>query len=210
MKCLSYGKKELDLFLNMFERFPLVELRQDLAQFEYEQLSTISDYSKRKLILTDKNVDETNLKEFVAHAIGLKVMAVDLDLGLINQQTMPFVAMLRNNGVQLILSKHDVDLSQKAELDIVFEKFQQVDCDYIKIIYSECERSYIMDYIATFKIFQPKMISFIAGDSMKFTRMLSLVLGSPFTYVSLNESGKTGEGQLTNDEYDLFAKTMGI
>jgi 3-dehydroquinate dehydratase type I len=194
----------------MFERFPLIELRQDLAQFNYEQLNSIPDEFKRKLILTDKSVDESNLKEFVENAIALKAMAVDLDLRLINQQTITVVKMLRDSDVQLILSKHDVDLTQKSEIENVFYMFQQVDCDYIKIVYSECERSYIMDYISTFKIFQPKLISFIAGDSMKITRMLSLVLGSPFTYVALDESGKTGDGQLTTEEFDILSKAMGL
>lgn len=208
MKCLSYGKNDLDLLLNMFEQFPLVELRQDLAQFNYEQLNSIPDECKRKLIMTDKSVDVSNLKEFVENAIALKAMAVDLDLGLINSKTISAEKMLRDSDVQLILSKHDVDLTQKSEIENVFYMFQQVDCDYIKIVYSECERSYIMDYISTFKIFQPKLISFIAGDSMKITRMLSLVLGSPFTYVALDESGKTGDGQLTNDEFDILSKAM--
>jgi 3-dehydroquinate dehydratase len=192
----------------MFEQFPLVELRQDLAQFNYEQLNSIPDECKRKLIMTDKSVDVSNLKEFVENAIALKAMAVDLDLGLINSKTISAEKMLRDSDVQLILSKHDVDLTQKSEIENVFYMFQQVDCDYIKIVYSECERSYIMDYISTFKIFQPKLISFIAGDSMKITRMLSLVLGSPFTYVALDESGKTGDGQLTNDEFDILSKAM--
>ncbi|MCO5250534.1 MAG: type I 3-dehydroquinate dehydratase [Candidatus Kapabacteria bacterium] len=210
MKCLSYGKNDLDLFLKLFERFPLVELRQDLAQFNYEQLNSLPIEYRRKLILTDKSVDETNLKNFVNNAIALKVMAVDLDLELINPKTIESVSKLRSNEVQLILSKHDVDLSQKAELENVFGMFQQVDCDFIKIVYSESERRYIVDYISTFKLFHRKLISFIAGDSMKFTRMLCLVLGSPFTYVALDETVKTGAGQLTIDEYDTLSKVMGL
>ncbi|PKL85001.1 MAG: hypothetical protein CVV22_10135 [Ignavibacteriae bacterium HGW-Ignavibacteriae-1] len=210
MKCLSYGKNDPDLFLNLFERFSLVELRQDLAHFNYEQLNSIPNEYRRKLILTDKSVDETNLKDFVDKAIELKVMAVDLDVEFINPKTIESVSKLRSNEVQLILSKHDVDLSQKAELEKVFSMFDQVECDYIKIVYTECERKYIVDYISTFKLFQHKLISFIAGDTMKFTRMLSLVLGSPFTYVALDETAKTGDGQLTIDEYDTLSKVMGL
>ena len=118
MKCLSYGKNDLDLFVELFERFPLGELRQDLAHFNYEQLNSIPNKYRRKLILTDKSVDETTLEDFVDMAIALKVMAVDLDLELINPKTIESFSKLRSNDVQLILSKHDVDLSLKAELEI--------------------------------------------------------------------------------------------
>lgn len=202
MKCLSYGKNDFNLFLNILSKFSLVELRQDLSNFVPAQFQQISRKNLAKIILTDRSVDLQALNSFLDFAIQLKVKAIDIDFSLINKETSSIIQMTRSSGIELIVSKHNVDLTNMSGLNKLFDEICTIECDFIKIVYSECDKKFLQTYLNTFDKFLIKPISFISGESMKFTRYLSLLIGSPFTYISYDESCKTSVGQLTEKEFD--------
>jgi 3-dehydroquinate dehydratase-1 len=115
------------------------------------------------------------------------------------QKDKKFLNDVKNSKTKILVSWHDFKKTPKVvDLNKKFMSMKKFS-DYVKIV---TVAKTVNDAIRTLSLYnngsKVKLIAFSMGEDARFTRILSLHMGSPFTYVSLGKP--IAPGQFSLDE----------
>ena len=114
----------------------------------------------------------------------------------------------RMNNCKVIISYHNFyDTPAKEELHKIIDRCFTEGADVVKIAttaLSEADSSRILGLYEHYT----SLVALAMGEKGRITRIANLLLGSPFTFASVSDSGKTAQGQFTVKEMKDILKYM--
>lgn len=210
MYCVSIGLKDFKNAANIISGYEMAEIRLDLCEFDRRQVKEIFA-SHNNLIATfrknnrvDYKYRESILKTAIVH--GAKWLDLDLesnDNGFINEM----IDFLKDYNSKLILSIHNYNITPPFhEIEQYITKARNFNPDLIKLVFFSTDQK---DNDTILKLYDKydNIIAFNMGELGKITRIKSLELGAPFTYVAVDDKN-TAPGQMTIEQIKKYPKSL--
>ena len=185
----------------------LIEVRLDyLRKIDEREISHILGPFSDKLILTLRPAEEggkytgsneERLKILTEVTEELSPKYVDVELRSADKS---LTNSLRIKNSQVIVSWHDyANTPEIADLNAIVEKCLSLG-DIAKVVCFSRSPADNLKILTLYHYYPPdRLIAFCMGEEGKVTRVLSLIAGAPFTYVSLGDE-RTAPGQLMLEE----------
>lgn len=214
----SLGTKTLNRFneLALSSRTALIEHRLDYLQ---EKLPENFNYNcgGKQIIATvrpkklggnfEGSVDEQiNL---LWKAIDSGAAYIDVELEMNSGKRNELIHELKKKDIKVIISSHNFELTPEFDiLQTTVNEIKSLEGNIAKIVcfnrtYEESLRMLQLQVQA-----EIPMISFGMGSLGKYTRILSVLMGAPYTYVAI--STETAPGQLTVEEFISLYEKLSI
>lgn len=204
--CLSIGNIDYTDTLEQLKKVAIAEIRMDLLTFTDKEFALVFN-SHPNLIATyrisGENHEEMVRKINLALENGCKFVDIDISTPI------EFIDLIKKKSVelnrQLILSYHNFEKTPNTlELGKIVESMFQCGAYLAKIACmantdDDCDR--VLSLYSKYK----NLIAFSMGEIGKRTRILSLTMGAPFTYASI-EGKETAPGQMSYDEMESLLK----
>ena len=196
--------------LSIIDMFDFIEVRLDLCGFKGSQIREVF-LKDKEMIATfreDSNKATAQKMDQLKIAIELGVKYVDLELDLDSEQKLDLMIHARGYGAKVILSYHNYDKTPSLkELKDIIVIARGQGANIVKIVTKVNFRD---DCLTLFNLYhgEENLIAFGMGADAKFTRLTSLFLGAPFTYIHYLNHNKTVEGQLGYKEFDVMMKNL--
>lgn len=212
--CGSILREDLDSMESGINR--AVEIGADLIELRLDKLENPQGWEKLlpegvPTIVTNRTkkegghfgVEERDRIRFLLEAVEAGASSIDIELSTEEKLRNKVLRKARAEGTSTIISFHDFEsVPSIRELMEKGRKMEKVGCDFGKIIgYSNNSQEALsmLDFlINSSENLEIPMIAFAMGKRGEFTRLASTLLGSPFTYASIEE--KTAPGQLSVGE----------
>lgn len=195
----------------------LIEVRGDYIK--YLDIKGLINIKKLPLIFTNRKKEEggrgkcTEKEIFnrLKEAIDLGVDYIDLGLRCKKEYLMNLIE--NKKETKIILSYHDFDKTPSiAYLLKIFGKTNQLKPDFLKIV--TYARSYednirILSLIPYAKSRKQRIITFAMGYKGRISRIISPIIGSAWTYASLENGKRSAPGQINVLEMKEVYKILG-
>ena len=186
------------------------EIRLDLCNLSADEIRTL--FSMEKCLIAtcrpSESITESEALQIVLIAAeGMSKSPcpdnkyIDLDINTPSGNISIVKERLKECGSELILSFHDYEKTpDSAVLENVIS-FMLNEAHFAKIATMATNSYDAARVMNLYRTFSPsRLIAFCMGDPGRFTRRLSVELGSPFTYTSVDDSKVTAPGQYTFSE----------
>jgi 3-dehydroquinate dehydratase I len=206
--CISYGSNDFQEFTEIIRNNTLVELRIDLCNFSVGQIKECLNINSSIIIADRNNILSSEKCEKLYKCIELNPEYIDLD---INWNISDFESLIKHaklHKCKIIISYHNYSETPiKRDLLEKIYSCEKYNPDIIKIVTksnSEKDNANILSLYSENNLYNedsenkklPKLICFCMGYNGKITRITSLFLGAPFTYISLKKGQETAPGQI--------------
>ena len=198
MYCVSIGLKDYKKALKSIGKYEMAEIRLDLCDFDRRQVKDIFS-SHNNLIATYRKGQETSeyRDSIIKTAIAYGAAWLDLDM---DYNNIEYISGLKDfcsgYNTKLILSIHNYDITPPIEeIKAYIKKAKNLNADLIKLVFysnSEADNERVLSLYKE----NANIIAFNMGELGKVTRIASIGLGAPFTYVAL-DGETTAPGQMT-------------
>ncbi|MCX8022090.1 MAG: type I 3-dehydroquinate dehydratase [Syntrophorhabdaceae bacterium] len=212
MICVSLSEKDGLNILKEKRNIDLAEIRMDRIALTLEEVREVFSMGK-DLIATyrpDKKGDENRL-EYLLAAIEAGARYVDIELEMDDRAKGEVIEKARSKGCKVILSFHDYEKTPPVDsLKEIINLSFGYGADIVKI---SCKVNTSADNIRLLGLFgivdEGKRIIVIGmGDKGRITRVASLFLGSPFTFVAPEKGKESGDGQFSIDEMETLLELI--
>ncbi|MFW9811892.1 MAG: type I 3-dehydroquinate dehydratase [Candidatus Thorarchaeota archaeon] len=146
---------------------------------------------------------ETQRINHLIEAVKAGASFVDVEVETKQHHFLKIRDVISTMSCQLIMSKHYSEFTPRYDkLVELIQKMQRTDADILKIVVTpqtiqDC--IHVLQLYADEKIETP-LISFGMGDRWKFTRVVALLMGAPFMYVSQDTGQPAASGQISLSE----------
>jgi|TARA_B100001750_G_scaffold230196_1_gene226395 3-dehydroquinate dehydratase-1 len=138
---------------------------------------------------------EKERKSIIKLIIQYNPFLMDVEYNTISKDP-KFKKALKISKTKILVSWHDFNkTSSLTDLERRFKKMKKIS-DYVKIVTMAKSISDASRILVLYNDIKIKLIAFAMGEEAKFTRILCLHLGSPFTYVSLGKAIAPGQFSL--------------
>jgi 3-dehydroquinate dehydratase I len=203
--CVCLTEKNLDACLEVIKQIDsnLIEHRIDYME-KIEGLEKIYSDDK-KFIATCRNKScggkfkgkEEERIDILLNAIDCGVKIVDIEVETNKELIEKVKNKAKEKNVKVIISMHDFEKTPSShELKKILKKEKELGADIGKIVSkaNSLEDSHnLLSLILEAKKLNFPLISFGMGEKAKFSRIMSLFYGAPFTFVSYNEASAPGQ-----------------
>jgi 3-dehydroquinate dehydratase type I len=216
--CGVVQAKKMNQILSDIEKLndlvDLIEIRLDYRE-EQLDLAEIHRASKKPLIATNRSHEQGGVMkaassdrlEVLVQASELGYHFIDIELDSPNLNSI--IKSIKDNGSKVIGSHHDFNETPSLQkMESLLEKGKKADVDLVKIIGTANTESDNFTYL-NFNLRHPGNISFGMGEKGVISRVISPLLGSAFTYASL-EDKKSAPGQLSISSLKKIYSLMGV
>ena len=217
MICVSVQEKSFGDCRAILESCEMADLRADLCRLSVEEVERLVEI-RPNLIATCRiaNSSETFAREQLEAAIRRGARYVDIEIEAPDEHLEYIRTLAREYGCRLIVSFHDFEGTPSLdELKGIARLCRTKGADLVKIgttarnISDAARTMRLYDLQADGALFEgaaaaerPQLVAFSMGEAGKFTRLLCLKLGAPYTYVSAGASNATATGQYTREEME--------
>jgi len=199
MICVSIGDCSADECIKSLKGLELAEIRLDKMKVSEEDIKIIFS-QKLKLIATcraTKMLNDNERKKLLLEAIDAGASYVDIEVEASDSYKKEITDKAKSKGCKVIVSYHNYDRTpQKGELEQIVQWCVDSGTDIAKIackVQSQRDNARLLSLLDN-----DKKVSVIGmGEKGKITRVIAPLLGSPFTYASLEEGKETAEGQIS-------------
>lgn len=221
MICVSVQEKSFGDCRAILESCEMAELRADLCRLSVEEVERLVEI-RPNLIATCRiaNSSEAFAREQLEAAIRRGARYVDIEIEAPDEHLEYIRTLAREYGCRLIVSFHDFEGTPSLdELKGIARLCRTKGADLVKIVttarnISDAARTMrLYDLQADGALFEgaaaaerPQLVAFSMGEAGKFTRLLCLKLGAPYTYVSAGASNATASGQYTREEMERLLR----
>ena len=210
MICISIAEPTVEACLKVLEGLEFAEVRLDAMDVEPGRIRGI--FSRPlTLIATCRPGKHSNgeRKAMLLEAIGAGAAYVDVEVDAELEYRSELFSAARKVGCEVIISFHDFRRTPgDAELREVLERCLALNPDLVKIackVNSERDGARLLGLLDT----TAKLLVVGLGPLGRTVRIAAPLLGSPFTYASLEEGKETGEGQMTGADMRRIYEAMG-
>ena len=199
MICVSIADSSLENNIRILKSLKFAEIRIDKTSLSTEEVKTIFSLPL-DLIATfrGKNTDEEKRKKILKAAISSGASYVDVDIRSSDDFKKEIINSAKVHGCKTIVSYHNYEKTpDKGELVTILNNCFQIGADIAKIA---CKVNSSSDNARVLSLYNSpnsgRIIAIGMGEIGKITRIVSLFLGAPFTYASLEQGKETADGQI--------------
>lgn len=209
--CVIVTESNIKRAISIAEKFSIAEIRMDICQFRSQYLSEIFSLPI-ETIATYREADSTNASvqkmEQLKKAISAGATYIDVELTLNNQQRDDLISFAKGYSAKVIISYHNFDKTpSRNELKEIIDQSRQIGADIVKIATKVNFRDDCLNLLNLYQG-EENIVAFGMGEDAKFTRITSLFLGAPFTYVHYISGSKTAEGQIGYKEFEAIIENL--
>lgn len=197
MICLSIGNTDFDSAIEHLKGAALAEIRIDLLSFSAQQLRSIFSHHKNIIATCRAQNYEGRVASAYYSAIDAGCAYIDVDIDEADAEGI--ISYAKSRGCGLIISYHNFEFTPSSNLlEKNIEKIMDMGADIAKLA---CMANSADDCNRVLNLYDshPNIVAFCMGDLGRKTRLLSLLLGAPFSYASM-DNNKTAPGQISFDE----------
>jgi len=206
MICVSLGNIDFDKAISIASGKELVEIRADLLHFDQPQLSALMKAS-RKFVFTCRKGDysQEERKEMFSLAISAGADFIDLDI----ENDPAFIDDIRklliNSKTELIVSYHNFERTPEIDdLSQILTNCYEKGAAVAKLATMVNNNEELKTIFSLYRIPGRKVIVGM-GEMGIITRIAGPVMGSEFTFASIDAEKTTAPGQVNIDDMkDIF------
>ncbi len=209
MICVSIAEKSTKKSLEVLKGLNFAEIRLDKMSVTVDDVRKIFSQHPR-LIATCRPgvIEDKKRKLLLEEAISAGAAFVDLELEASDVFKESLIKKAHQSGCKTIISYHNFKKTpKKVELEHVVRWCFNSGADIAKIACRVSSREDNARLLGLLEDGRPLVVVAIGGLG-KITRIVSLFLGSPFTYASLERGKETAEGQLDRETLKKIYKTL--
>jgi 3-dehydroquinate dehydratase-1 len=198
MLCVSIAENDVNKIISEIETRELAEIRLDAGDFTEEDVRKIFGSTNTNLIATHRTgrvSDDTRIL-LLSAAIESGASYIDIDVENSDIFKNSLIKKAKEKGTTIIVSYHNFESTpQIGELKEVMRWCKESGADIIKIASAVSTPQEAARILALYQYDSP-IVALGMGDYGKITRVASVMLGAPFTYVSPVDGKKTAPGQI--------------
>ena len=188
--CVSIAEKGYERCNARLQNLGFAEIR--LGQTGLRPPEILRIFSSGKKLIATSRTD----KSLLAYAIVCHAPMMDIELDAPDRDH--FIEMAKKQDCKVIVSHHDHEKTpSREELLEIKKQCLGAGADIVKIV---CTARTDADCDNLLSLADPSTVAFGMGGLATFTRIASLIHGSPYTYASLASGKETAPGQLTNQQ----------
>lgn len=206
MICISLAGITFQECIKAISKSDFVEIRIDQLDLSESQLEALY-VIKKNTIATCRPGQYPNEKRLslLIHAINSGVGYIDIEYEAPEQYRKKLIECAHDKNTLIIISYHNYEKTPNIiDLEHIIEQSKHMGADRIKLATmanSKADNARILSLYEN----HTKLIAFCMGEIGMITRVAAPMLGSEFTYASLNKKLATAPGQLTYDEFlDIY------
>ncbi len=198
MICVSIGESTIESCLTALKDVNFAEIRLDkIKDLTMEGLKEIINMNKRLLItFRPGNIDESLRIQYLSRAIELGVNYLDIEIESEEKTIKSLNEKAEKFNTKLIVSYHNYkETPPLDDLLKIVEKAKKLGASLVKIATYVNEKE---DNFKLIRVLEKEQGTIIIGmgNMGKISRIMSVILGSPFTFASLSEDKNTADGQI--------------
>lgn len=195
--CVSIFADNYDYCIKVVKKYKLVELRLDKGLLSNTQLFDIIS-SGKEIISTCRSgfIKNEYRYEILQNAINFGTNYIDIEHNFPAKYKNKLFKTALESGTKIIHSYHNFEFTPDYNELVRIGNLLLKKADIIKIACKIKKRRDLQNIICLYKDIKPEnLIAFGLGNVGKVSRLSSLLMGSPFTYVSIKKEMETSEGQ---------------
>lgn len=209
MICVSLKEPNLEKCFQILKKIDFAEIRLD--KMHVDPLSVRKIFSRHpKLVATYRAGTKKNIraKVLLMSAIEAGAAYVDIEVEAYEATRKDLIKKARSHGCEVIVSYHNFERTPPpAELRLIVDRCFDFGADIAKVA---CQVQSTSDNIRLLELFidARSLVVIGMGQLGKITRIAAPLLGSPFTYASLDKGMETAEGQINHMLLRKILKTL--
>ncbi len=210
MICVSLNEKTVNSTIKLLKKDLFFEVRLDLIEnLDMKGLNKILNINKKIIVAFRPGKGEENPRiKYLLTAMDMHVKFVDIEFESDRNTIKEIVNKGKTTETNIIISYHNFKETPAYE-DLVFivNECRELGADIIKIATFIKEKQ---DNIKLLKLLEKGGNIVIAGmgEKGKVSRVMSVLLGSPFTYASVAKGKETAKGQIDFDKMEELLKEL--
>jgi len=209
MICVSLAESSVTECLRALKGIEFAEIRIDKMSLDVNDLKKIFS-SHPRLIATCRPgvMAEATRISLLKEAIGAGAAYIDIEVETSDASKREIVQAARNKGCRVIISYHNlIKAPARAELGYIVDWCFESGADIAKVaclIRTEKENARLLGLLDQ----ERPLVVVGLGTLGKITRLAGPLLGSPFTYASLEAGKETADGQIDKDTLEEFYRIL--
>jgi len=212
MICVSINEVYSFNYLKSEMNIELVEIRMDKMKLTMEDVAEIFSQPITLIATCRPGIyNNEERKEYLVAAIEAGARYVDIEVESGSTYRREIMEKARTKGCKVIISFHDYEKTPPVERlkEIVSFCFKE-GADIAKVA---CKANSSIDCarllgLLGHEAFSERLVVVGMGEKGKITRIVSLLLGSPFTYASYTTGQETAEGQIEKDRLEKIMRSL--
>ena len=209
MNCLCIGFESVDKSLEAVKSSQMVEYRLDKISFtgRIKELfavdaQTVATYRQLEGVTDDARLD------VLKQAIEAGANYVDIEIENSEAYKAELINHARKKGAKVIISYHNfLRTPPVRELEQLLTWVGEYDADIIKIACMVNDKKDVARLLYLYDS-DLNLIVIGMGELGRVTRIASVLLGAPFTFVSYDKDSQTADGQLSADQIEDILKRI--
>lgn len=196
MLCVSIDATDYSNALKAVIFYNFVELRLDNWALSDKDLSLLFS-KKAKILATCRSgyLTDDQREKILLKAIDLGASYVDVEIESSESFQFNIFEKAKLNNCKTIISYHNSESTPgQDDLEEILHRCKSKKTDIIKIVCFANQKEDV-ERLLTLYNQNVSLISFAMGEIGKHSRVASLLLGAPFTYVSMSSETQTASGQ---------------
>jgi len=210
MICVSIGEKTVDATVTALEKVVFAEIRLDLIDdLSFDGLERILNVRKSVIItFRQGKIDEFLRIQYLFRAIELGVRYLDIEIESGTETIKQLLYKTYNFETEIIISYHNFkETPPLCELLTIVNRCKKLGASLVKIttfVNRPKDNIILMELLEKEK----GIIVIGMGKKGKISRVISVFLGSPFTFASLSKDKVTAEGQIDYKNLKYIFKAL--
>ena len=209
--CVAVSEENIEDVLKTSSSAYISEIRLDYASFTEKEIIEIFKSKKKKLVATYRpgRITEELRQKMLIAAVKAGAYYVDLEIENSREFNNPIIDAAHSSGCKVIISYHNYKMTpDNNELNQIIDKSIGLGADIVKIA---CLAGNRKDAARLLSLYQreEELIVLGMGDYGKITRVASLYLGAPFSFVTPDSGRATAPGQLTYSQMNSIKQLIG-
>jgi len=205
MYCVSIGIKDYKKTLEVIREYEMAEIRLDLCSFDRRQVKSVFSSHKNLIATYRRGTESFDYRDsIIKTAIAHGAAWLDLDM---EHNAEEYISNLKEfcsgYNTKLILSIHNyIETPPLEKIESYIKKAKSLNADLTKLVFYSNTEADNENVLSLYKQ-NTDIVAFNMGKLGMVTRVASITLGAPFTYVALDEQ-TTAPGQMTIDQIKKY------
>jgi 3-dehydroquinate dehydratase-1 len=209
MLCISISEPSVKKILNLIRNSEIAEVRLDLMELNDQEIEKVFS-CEGKVIATccAGKFSDGQRKKKLKKAIESGAAYVDIEIDAPDAFKKELISSARKHKCKVILSYHNFNGTPPTdELNKMVDASFAQGADIAKVAClanSESDAARILSLYGKYK----NLVALGMGESGRITRVASLLLGAPFSYVSITGAKETAPGQMTRKQMENILEEL--
>ena len=200
MICVSLAEESLTSCLEALRDIEFAEIRMDKMRLTLDDVRTLFSLPKRLIATCRPGINsDNNRKKLLVTAIEAGASFLDVEVETETSCREQIIAKARERDCRVIVSFHDrAATPERHVLHRIVDSCFEAGADIAKIactVRSREDNARLLGLLDDSR----KIVAIGMGQKGKITRVLAPLLGSPFTFASLEKGRETAEGQIDRE-----------